>query len=130
MPKPKSFVKKMEQDSINSKLDTNNSNSISNHKNSMNDFKSYISNNKNDNNNNIKTNNYKQNSKIKKFNSFEEGNLKKNITNEVNRFQLPIPGLTPNLKKFLVYSNFIPVLTLPCPLQNKIVYIIIVSILL
>ena len=51
MPKPKSFVKKMEQDSINSKLDTNNSNSISNNKNSMKDLKAKtISNNKNDNN--------------------------------------------------------------------------------
>ena len=77
MPKPKSFVKKMEQDSINSKLDTNNSNSISNNKNSMKDLKpKTISNNKND--NNIKTNNYKQNPKIRKFNSFEEGSLKNN----------------------------------------------------
>ena len=77
MPKPKSFVKKVEQDSTNSKLDTNNSNSISNHKNSMKELKSKtISNNKND--NNIKTNNNKQNLKIRKFNSFEEGSLKNN----------------------------------------------------
>ena len=84
MPKPKSFVKKVEQDSINSKLDINNSNSISSQKNSIKDLKSKtISNNKND-NNNIKINNFKQNQKIKKFNSFEEGSLKnKNKTNNL-----------------------------------------------
>ena len=84
MPKPKSFVKKVEQDSINSKLDINNSNSISSHKNSMKDLKNKtISNNKND-NNNIKINNFKQNQKIRKFNSFEEGSLKnKNKTNNL-----------------------------------------------
>ena len=79
MQKPKSFVKKLEQDSINSKLDINNSNSISNNKNSIKELKTKtISNNKNDNNNNIKINNFKQNPKIRKFNSFEEGSLKNN----------------------------------------------------
>ena len=77
MQKPKSFIKKTEQDSTNSKLDTSISNSISNNKNSVKDSKNKtrsIINNKSD--NNLKINNTKQNPKIRRFNSFEEGSLK------------------------------------------------------
>ena len=77
MPRPKSFGKTNEQESTNSKLETNNTSSISNNKNIIKDSKNKIqsqSNIKNDN----KQNNNKQNTKVvKKFNSFEEGSLKK-----------------------------------------------------
>ena len=76
MQKPKSFIKKSEQDSINSKTDTNNASTISSIKNSKNKTQSQ-SNNKSYIANNSKSKNNKQNPKIRKFNSFEEGSLKK-----------------------------------------------------
>ena len=77
MPKPKSYIKKADDDSTNSKLDTNNS--ISNNKDSIKDPK-----NKNQLNN--KENNIKLNQKsIRKFNSFEEGSLKKGNKKENNQ---------------------------------------------
>ena len=76
MQKPKSFIKKSEQDSINSKTDINNASTISSIKNSKNKTQSQ-SNNKSNIANNSKSKNNKQNPKIRKFNSFEEGSLKK-----------------------------------------------------
>jgi len=79
MQKPKTFITKIEEDSTNSKLDTNISASISNNKNYIKDSKNKVqsqSNSKTDTSNN-KLNNNKQNSKtIRKFNSFEDGSLK------------------------------------------------------
>ena len=112
MPKPKSFTKKSEQDSTNSKTDTNNTNSISSIKNSKNKIQSQ-SNNKNDLVNNSKTKNNKQNPKIRKFNSFEGGSLKKgnnkiDITKSRNNDNIEnnnIYGEKTKTKRFIKKNN-------------------------
>ena len=77
MSKPNSYIKKVDEDSTISKSDTNNS--ISNNKDSIKDLK-----NKDQSKN--KVHNIKQNQKsIRKFNSFEEGSLKKENKKENNQ---------------------------------------------
>ena len=101
MPKQKTNLRKTEDDSTNSKLDTSNSNNKESTKDTKNKSQS-----------NSKTNNNKQNTKgIRKFNSFEEGSLKKTnkkkVHNSISKSNEPIEK-NPNknkTKKFTKISN-------------------------
>ena len=101
MPKQKTNLRKTEDDSTNSKLDMSNSNNKDSTKDTKNKSQS-----------NSKTNNSKQNAKgIRKFNSFEEGSLKKTnkkkVHNSISKSNEPIEK-NPNknkTKKFTKISN-------------------------
>ena len=101
MPKQKTNLRKTEDDSTNSKLDTSNSNNKESTKDTKNKSQS-----------NSKTNNNKQNQKsIRKFNSFEGGSLKKtnkkkenNSTSKSNETIEKIPNKN-KTKKFTKINN-------------------------
>lgn len=98
MPKPKSFIKKTEQESTNSKIDTtnskidttnskvelNNTNTISNNKNTNKDSK-----NKTQSQSNSKNETSNKSNKIRKFESFEEKSSK-NANKKINNPKIKI----------------------------------------